>query len=547
MSSDEAAAGEDEPLDEAQVDAILENAASSDGSNGEPISAVNGADSSAVHLSGARSAAAASRAAGSGIVPPLSAASALRPPLQSSAGSHASAGSGSSGTRAPNEVDRILGNGWRKYYIDSPSVMSASTSGDVTGQRRSGGGGSGLVGPFERGSSQRVTLPLPGGSGITAVSPGGLLVKRSQQSVVTDLRSSSAGRCRDDGSSVAADAGRRQDGGMATNELGAASSSSLQRYSGSGSGGMFASRPSSSSEEQRGERLSNYSRGGVLLQQRANNNGQMGGDIKSTDDDDDDEWSQTMANVESGAGEQVSDDVETVHQHRGGGGSVDGGSSMSRSNFVSGVSGSSIVHKDGGQGPAPQPFYSPGGAMGGFHDYVNINYVNSSRSLGRNAGNRVHQNGFNVQQLTRTNGGGMGHRFPGGRMAMSETESIENIAVAAAGWPAGGRPVAGQRCERELVQRSDSCRSSSTDNETRHLATNSLPRCGSAAQVWRNDPAAGLPPNSASTAAMLRMQAGYGYCNGGLPGRSGASSVYSTPLLSGGKSRLSASKDDSCK
>ena len=70
----------------------------------------------------------------------------------------------------------MLGNGWKKYYIDPVDVKARRRQNDAAVV---GGGGGGA--PFERGSSQRVTLPLAAAAGVRESTAGGILVNRCDQ------------------------------------------------------------------------------------------------------------------------------------------------------------------------------------------------------------------------------------------------------------------------------------------------------------------------------------------------------------------------------
>ena len=130
-SSDDVAVDES-TLDEAQVDAILEAADDDSPPSGSGVLS-SGRSRTSRHANG--------------------------PPLR--AGFRAGGGGGHGGD------GRVLVNGWKKYYID-PTDVARSQQREIA----TAGGGA----PFERGSSQRVTLPLA--AGVRDCAAAGILVKR---------------------------------------------------------------------------------------------------------------------------------------------------------------------------------------------------------------------------------------------------------------------------------------------------------------------------------------------------------------------------------
>ena len=432
------------------------------------------------------------------------------------------------GNGSGENAGRVLGNGWKKYYIDPTNVACHQ-------QRDSVAGGA----PFERGSSQRVTLPLAAGSREPAA--GGVVVKRCDQSA---LQRTQAGRrsSRDGAAGELVSAlGARRDAAQVNAEcrtptVGFALPVSLAarpqptsllvsgRSSASGGGktsGLLT--PSSrraaahSADAQRGERLSNYHRGTIQRPGSAEHASE-----NETESMDDDERACSPAHDCSAAAETSSSSPEDGHTALG-----------SQSSLTDWASPSSAIVQDGGQGPAQLSFYpsAGGSAAAGFHDYVNVSYLLASRSARPDSGVSTGSAGTAARSpWVRAD---RGVAFVGGRMAISETESVENLAAA---WPSYGTGP---------LHRSDSIKSASGDGNGGGRATSSLPRYGSVAQMWRED---GAGPCLATF--RLAAAAGHAPFAGGQSPRSSAvaASTAAPPASSffAHKSRLSASKDENC-
>ena len=118
-------------------------------------------------------------------------------------------------------------------------------------------------------------------------------------------------------------------------------------------------------------------------------------------------------------------------------------------------------------------------------------------------------------------------------MAMSETESVENLAAA---WPSYGTGP---------LHRSDSFKSAYGDNNDGRPSgtmSSSLPRYGSVAQMWREE---GAGP----CLATFRVAGGHTSFTDGTSQRLSATVTTTAPSTSSvfaHKSRLSASKDNNC-
>ena len=516
-SSDDAAVDES-TLDEAQVDAILEAADDDSSPGGNDV------------LSTGRP----------------------RAPQQAANGTRLRAGLHAGGGDGRDDTSHILGNGWKKYYIDPTDVARQQ-------QRNTDAGGPGCAAPFERGSSQRVTLPLA--AGVRESAGASILVKRSDQS---GLQRTQAGRrsSSDDaaGERVSTFAARRDSAEVnvecRTPTVGFAlpvslagrslptsllpSGRSPAASSGSGGGGKPPGllTPSSrraaafSADAQRGERLSNYRRGTIP---RPGSAGHASGN--ETESGNDDVSADQTERSTSPAYDCSSTDY-TLDRSLS---SPDEGHAKlgSRCSLTDWSSSSSAVVQDGGQGPAQPIFYpstsvSASAAAVGFHDYVNVSYLLSSRGSGPARPNSSTSTGSAQTARSPWVLADLGLGFTGGRMAMSETESVENLRAA---WPSYGTGP---------LHRSDSFRSAYGDsNVSRPTATmsSSLPRYGSVAQMWRDD---GAGP----CLATFRLAAGHTPLTDGLSPRSSAGAVSSAAPSASSifthKSRLSASKDNNC-
>ena len=458
------------------------------------------------------------------------------------------------------DASHVLGNGWKKYYIDPTDVARHQ-------QRETAAGGPGGATPFERGSSQRVTLPLA--SGVREPSTTSILVKRCDQS---GLQRAQAGRrsSRDGaaGDRVSTFGARREAAevniqcrpptvGFAlpvslavrsqpTSLLAPGRSSAASAGSGGGGGdkpsGLLT--PSSrraaahSADAQRGERLSNYRRGTLLRPGSAGH--ASGNDTESGNDDISAEKTERSESPEydcSAVITEITDD--TLDSHRSLSSPDDGHTKLgSRCSLNDWTSSSSAIVQDGGQSPAQPSFYpstsaSTAAAAAGFHDYVNVSYLLSSRGAASSrpdSGMSTCSGGTARSPWVLTDLG-----VAGGRMAMSETESVENLAAA---WPSYGTGP---------LQRSDSFKSAYGEGNGGRPTGNmssSLPRYGSVAQMCRDD---GAGP----CLATFRLATGHTPLNvGQSPRPSAAAAGSNAPLCASSvfahKSRLSASRDNNC-
>jgi len=444
----------------------------------------------------------------------------------------------------------ILGNGWKKYYIDPSDVARHQQ------QEADAGGGRGGGVPFERGSSQRVTLPLA--AAVRESTAGSILVKRGGDQL--GLPRSQAGR-RSSRDNAAGDRvstfGARRDAPEVNAEcrtptVGFALPVSLAvrsqpasllaagRSSSSGWKPSGLLTPSSrraaaeSADAQRGERLSNYRRATIQRPGCAGHASENETETETYSDD-------VSAGITDRSASPAYDCVEMTDD-RSSSSPDDGQTKLgSRCSLNDWTSSSSAIVQDGGQGPAQPSFYPSTSASAaavpvGCHDYVNVSYLLSSRGARPDSGVSTGSAGTARSPWVR---GDLEVGFAGGRMAMSETESVENLAAAAA-WPSYGT---------DPLHRSDSFKSaaSADGNGGRSTATmsSSLPRYGSAAQTWRED---GAGP----CLATFRLAAGPTPPFTG-PGQSPRSSAVATctaaPSMSSvfaHKSRLSASKDNNC-
>ena len=191
------------------------------------------------------------------------------------------AGAGVNGRE--HAVGRVLGNGWKKYYIDPTDVVRHEQLRETA--------------PFERGSSQRVTLPLATGLRESAVGGGGILAQRCQpgrrSSRDAPGECSSTFAARRDATEVSAAECRTPTVGFAlpvSLAVRPPATSLLASGRSSGKTSVLLT-PSSrraaaahSADAQRGERLSNYHRGTIP---RPGSAGHASGyDTESVDDDD---------------------------------------------------------------------------------------------------------------------------------------------------------------------------------------------------------------------------------------------------------------------
>jgi len=443
------------------------------------------------------------------------------------------------------DAGQILSNGWKKYYIDPTDVARHQ-------QKEAEGRGSGA--PFERGSSQRVTLPIAArAAGVHESAAGSILVQRCDQ---TALPRAQAGRrsSRDSAERVSTFGTRRDSAEVnaecRTPTVGFALPVSLavrsqptsllapSRSSAASSGSIVGGKPSGlltpssrrataqSADAKRGERLSNYCRATIQRPGSAGHASEI--ETESCNDD------VSAGNTERSSSpvydcSELSDDM----LDRSSDSPDDGNTKLnSRCSLNDWTSSSSAIVQDGGQGPAQPSLCPPRGSSAaaaavGCHDYVNVSYLLASRgSMTARPDSGLSTGSADTAQSpwVRANL----EEFAGGRMAMSETESVENLAAA---WPSYGT---------DPLHRSDSFKSASGDcNGGRSTTTmsSSLPRYGSAAQMWRDD---GAGP----CLATFRLAAGL------PPGRSTRSSAAttapSTSSVFAHKSRLSASKDNNC-
>jgi len=505
-SSDDAAVDES-TLDEAQVDAILEAA---DGD-----SPPNGAD--------------------------------LLPPGRTRALRHANGLRG--GFSRENTSDHVLGNGWKKYYID-PMDVARRQQREAS---RGGGGGGGV--PFERGSSQRVTLPLVTGARESAT--GALLTRRCDQPGLPrhqiGRRSSRDGPA--DGDAVSTFGARREAvevgvecrtptvgfalpvslaaRSQASPLLGSGRSSAGSGSSGAKLSGLLTPSSRCVSDTQRGERLSNYHR---ATMPRPGGAGHASGNENETESmHEDDELAGKFERSASPTYDcSVTVDTSEDALDRLSSSPDDGQTKFGSDNWT--ASSSTAIVQDGGQGPAHPSFY-PSTSASGFHDYVNVSHLLSSRGAGAGPAR--------PESCASTGSGGSGRSpwvrgvaLTGGRMAMSETESVQNIA--GAGWPSYGTGP---------LHRSDSFKSASAaaaassdggGGRSETVLSSSLPRYGSMAQMWRDD---GAGP----CLATFRLGPGHSpLTSGHSPRSSAAAAAPNASSVLAHKSRLSGSKDDNC-
>ena len=408
---------------------------------------------------------------------------------------HANGGNG-----RESAADRDLGNGWKKYYIDPASAARP-------GQREA------AAAAFERGSSQRVTLPLAAGA-------GGIALKRCDQSALQ--RAQPGRRSSRDGDRVTT-FGARRDAEVGaecrTPTVGFAlpvslaarpqPASLLGRTTAGGASGLLtaSSRRAAahSADAQRGERLSNYHRG--TMPRPGSAGPAAGNDTESMDDDVEKVDGRSSPGHDRSSSSGSPDDDEPT------------GLTGSQSSLTDWTSPSATIVQDGGQGPAQPSFYRPTGAAG-FHDYVNVSHLLAAR------GARPDSGGVSAGSPWVCGGG-----TELGRMAMSETDSVENLA-----WPSYGTGP---------LHRSDSLRSA-TSAGGNGRSTSSLPRYGStaaaavaAAQAWREEGAGAGP-----CLATFRL-ATHAPFAGGHPSAA-ATAATSTSAIFAHKSRLAASKDDNC-
>ena len=429
-----------------------------------------------------------------------------------------------------NAGHALLGN-WKKYYIDPSDVARHQ-------QREAVTGGHGNGSQFERGSSQRVTLPLA-----TRVrdptAGGGILVKRGDQPGLP--RTPGGRRPSRDAERVSTSGARRDvaevNAECRTPTVGFALPVSLAARSQLGPGRSSAASSTSSggkpsglltpstrcaaahsADAQRGERLSNYRRGTIPRP------GSAGHETETANDDLLAGKTQRPASpsYDCSAVTETSDDVldrssnSPVDEH------TKLGSQYGLSEWISP---SSAIVQDGGQGPALPSFYpsASGSAAAGFHDYVNVSYLLATRNA---AGSSRPESGVSTDSAGSARSPWVRADVGGGRMAMSETESVENVAVA---WPSYGTGP---------LHRSDSFKSPATGDGGR--SASSLPRYGSVAQVCRDD---GAGP----CLATFRLAAGHAPLTSGHSPRSSAvAAATSLSSVFAHKSRLSASKDDNC-
>lgn len=438
----------------------------------------------------------------------------------------------------------VLGIGWKKYYIDPTDVGR--------GQQREIAGGSAV--PFERGSSQRVTLPLA--ARIRDSAAASILVKRGDQSCLQRAgpgrRSSRDERVstfssRRDGAEVNAEC-RTPTVGFALPVSLAVRSQATSLLAGGRSTAAGAAgvgvRPSGlltpsprraavhSADAQRGERLSNYSRATISRPGSAGH--ASGNDSESGTEDATTETTERPSSPAydcSAADTDMTDDALDSPDD----GQRKLGSRCSLTDWTSSSSGAIV--QDGGQGPAQPSFYPPTNASAtaaGFHDYVNVNYLLASRGTGAARPNSGASTGSTGTTRSPWVMADVGLPFAGGRMAMSETESVENLPTAAA-WPSYGTGP---------LNRSDSFKSAYGESNSgggRPTMSSSLPRYGSVAQMWRED---GAGP---CLATFRLAAAGHApFTAAGSSPRSSAAVAPGASAVFAHKSRLSASKDNNC-
>lgn len=504
-SSEDDVAADESTLDEAQVDAILEAADDDSPPSGTGVLS-SGRSRASRHANG--------------------------PPLR--AGFRAAGGDGH------GNDGRVLGNGWKKYYID-PTDVARNQQREIA----TAAGGS----PFERGSSQRVTLPLA--AGVRDSPAASILVKRGDQSGLpraqAGRRSSRDGAAgervstfaiRRDAAAVNAECRTPTVGFALPVSLAVRSQPSPLLAAGRSADGVRPSgsiTPSSrraaahSADAQRGERLSNYSRATITRPGSAGH--APGNDGESANDDVSAENIHRPASpVYECSAEDALDrslsSPDDEHKQLG-----------SRCSLTDWTSSSSAIVQDGGQGPAQASFYpstsaSAAAAAAGFHDYVNVNYLLSSRGAGSSRPSSSASTGSTGTTRSPWVVADLG--FAGGRMAMSETESVEHLAAA---WPSYGTGP---------LNRSDSFKSAYGDGDGGRptgTLSSSLPRYGSVAQMWRDD---GAGPCLATF--RLAAAAGHAALTGGNSPRSSAAGATAPSATSvfAHKSRLSASKDNNC-
>jgi len=448
---------------------------------------------------------------------------------------HANSSALSGGFRGNGHEDagHILSGGWKKYYIEPAEVarhqqMSAAA--------------------FERGSSQRVTLPLA--AGVRESAAAGILAKRSDQPGL--YRAQACRRSSRDGpggGELVSTFGAKWDASEVNAEcrtptvgyalpvsLAARSQAASLLASGrpsavSSSGGKPSGllTPSSrraaahSADAQRGERLSNYRRG-TMPRPSSAGHASVGSETESGNDGKTDRSASPAYVFSAGVSDDALDRSSSSPDD-------DNAKLGSQSSLTDWSLSSGAIVQDGGQGPAQPSFYpstsrAAAAAGAGFHDYVNVSYLLSSRAAGRPDSGGMLTGGAGTGRSPWVHAD-LGLRFAGGRMAMSETESVENLAAA---WPSYGTGP---------LHRSDSFKSAASGDGSgsggRPSATmsSSLPRYGSAAQMLRED---GAGP----CLATFRLAAGQ------TPRSSAVTATPSPSSFFAQKSRSSASKDDNC-
>jgi len=444
----------------------------------------------------------------------------------------------------------VLGNGWKKYYID-PADVAARQQNDAAVVV----GGRGAA-PFERGSSQRVTLPLAAGvRESTAAGGSSILVKRCEQSssglqrVQPGRRSSRdgveprvstfGGACGTDSAEVNAECRTPTVGFALPVSLAVRPQpSSLLTPGRPGSGGGKTSgllTPSSrraAADAQRGERLSNYRHSTLHRRTSAES------ETETTNDDNESvenpEEDERPASPAYDCSDDMLEDRSSSSPDEEANTKL--GSRCSLTDWNNTTSSSAIV-QDGGQGPAQPSLYPASRSSGsGCHDYVNVNYLLSSRGVVAARPDSSLSTGSARSPWVRGSS-------DLGRMAMSETESIENLTTTAA-WPSYGT---------DPLQRSDSFRSATSGDASKRPAlssSSSLPRYGSMAQMWRDQDGAGAGPCLATFRFAVATAAGQTpFSAGPTAGNSPRSSAVSSASPSASsvfahKSRLSASKDN---
>lgn len=452
------------------------------------------------------------------------------------------------GVDGRGDATHVLDNSWKKYYIDQTDVSRHQQLETPAGSR-------GGAAPFERGSSQRVTLPLA--AGIRDPAAAGILAKRRDQA---DLQRVQAGRRSSRDGAAAGDRvstfGGRRDAAEVNAEcrtptVGFALPVSLSARSQPTSllaagrswvasdgrrkpSGLLS--PSSrraaahSADALRGERLSNYRRGTIPRPGSAGH--ASGNETESGNDDVMAEQTERPASPDDDCSALVDTNMADDALDRSLSSPDDG---HSRCSLTDWTSSSSRIVQDGGQGPAQPSLYpstSAAAAAAGFHDYVNVSYLLSSRGVGSARPNSGMSTGSAGAARSPWVPADLGLGFTGGRMAMSETESVENLVAA---WPSYGTGP---------LHRSDSFKSAygeSNGGRPTGTMSSSLPRYGSVAQMWRED---GAGP----CLATFRLAAGHTPFTGGQSPRSSATITCSTApsatSVFAHKSRLSASRDN---